>query len=734
MKRNRYIHEKFSLFAAALAVCAAPTLAHAENYGYGGFGGFGQNSIELTPLGTLATGIFDDGAAEIVAYDPGTKRLFVVNGANATIDVLDISDPSNPTALTPIDVTIWDGMGVNEDAKANSVAVHDGLVAAAIENVNTQAPGAVLFFDADGTFLNRVVVGDLADGTDSALPDMVTFSPNGDWVLVANEGEPDDNYLVDPEGSVSIIDLRFGVENASVTNIDFRAFNGATLDPSIRIFGPGATVAQDLEPEFIAVSADSSTAWVAIQENNAVATIDIASASVTSLSGLGFKDHSDHRNTLDASNADDIINPTPWPVNGMYQPDSAVTFEVYGETYLITANEGDAREYLGTPGFVEETTVADVTLDPTAFPNAAMLQDPANLGALTITNTLGNADGDEDFDALFAFGARSFSIWKTNGTGPVDLIFDSGDALEQITAAYLPGEFNSTNDENMSFDDRSDSKGPEPEGLAVGVVDGRTYAFIGLERIGGIVVYDVSNPYRPSFVQYINTRDFSGNAMAGTAGDLAPEGLAFISAADSPTGQPLLAVAFEVSGSTTIFGVDEVVAQVDFRHRVCDGTLTGVFNTIVAASGETCILSDALVFGSVRAEYGSTLFVHGGGIFGNVAGDPGSSVAVLSSFVGGSIRCEDAVAPSGCQVSRAIVGGNVRSRWAEGGFVNVFSNYVDGNVRLTGNTVKSLVSLNTIGRDLTCRGNNPAPKPGGLPPTNTVFGDKEDQCDANFGF
>ncbi len=725
MKLNRFINAKVGPFAVSLVFCAVPMLAHAG--GNGGHGWHGRNSIELTPLGTYTTGIFDEGAAEIVAYDPDTERLFVVNGAKATIDVLDISDPNNLVALTPISVQVTD-----DDKQANSVAVKNGIVAAAVENFDKQAPGAVIFFDTNGTVLNRLVVGDFETGTDSALPDMVTFSPNGDWVLVANEGEPNDDYTVDPEGSVSIIDLRRGVASAKVTNVDFRAFNRASMDPGIRVFGRSATVAQDLEPEYIAVSDDSSTAWVAIQENNAIATIDIASGTVTALRGLGFKDHSDHGNTLDASDVDGTINPTPWPVSGMYQPDSMVSYEVNGQTFLITANEGDAREYEGKPGFIEEAEVSSLRLDPTAFPNAAHLQMPANLGNLTVTTTIGDHDNDGDFDELFAFGARSFSIWGTDGS--VDLVYDSGDALEQITIANLPGEMNSTNDENATFDDRSSSKGPEPEGLAVGEVGARTYAFIGLERIGGIVVYDVSNPYHPTFVQYINTRDFSGDAAAGTAGDLAPEGLAFISAADSPIGQPLLAVAYEVSGTTRIFAIDEVAAEFNFGRVSCNETMTGIFNRVVAVPGGNCVLSNALVFGGVRAEPGSTLFVHGGAVYGNISSSPDASLAVLSSFVGGNIRCEGAVAPSGCQVSGTLVGGNVRSRWADGGFVNIFSNHVYGNVRLAGNDVQSIVSMNEIYRNLTCRGNRHAPNPGGLPPTNDVYGEKRNQCDESLGF
>ncbi len=175
------------------------------------------------------------------------------------------------------------------------------------------------------------------------------------------------------------------------------------------------------------------------------------------------------------------------------------------------------------------------------------------LGRLTITNTKGDLDGDGDFDQLYAFGGRSFSIWDEFG----NLVYDSSDDFEKLTEELFPEDFNSTNDDNDSFDSRSDDKGPEPEGVTVGVVDDITYAFIGLERIGGIMVYNISNPKKPKFVQYFNNREFDGNAEEGTAGDLGPEGLKFISAEDSPNGQALLVAANEVSGSTTIYQVSK---------------------------------------------------------------------------------------------------------------------------------------------------------------------------------
>ena len=921
-----------------------------------------QKSISLTAIGTYASGIFDAGGAEIVAYDPRTRWLFVVNAQAATVDVLSIRDPSRPEKVGEIDVTPF-------GAVANSVAVHDGVIAVAVENFGKTDPGTVVLFNRQLRLLKAVQVG--------ALPDMLTFSPDGRWLLVANEGEPNNDYSIDPEGSVSIIDMRrgaAGVRQGDVRIASFTAFNGAQLDPSIRIFGPNATVAQDIEPEYI-TSHDSRTAWATCQENNALAIIDIRSATVTKLVGLGFKDHSlvnaknldiyefspaalpsigataagqelflggfsglhfegvdpmtghlkfithtdrgpnaepsginrpfllpeftpaivrfeldrdtgaltltqqiplkngqgepltglpntaigDSANTphnderpvdlmgnvlsldplggdfegvvvdpndasfwmvdeyrpaiyhfgadgvlidrfvpmgtaaaagqtlgtealpevlaqrrqnrgfeaiaydggkiyafvqspvrnpttlsngdlnqmtnirvvefdpatlatrqfiyvmdnpnlgpepntradkigdavsfgngeflvverdddsvpgdnpstiekkiyrfnltgatdvsdligtvgttgktvdqltvsemiengihpiekilhvdlnavgynqvqkveglalidpqtlavindndfgvasitvnddgtftlnyvpepiqlgiiettgsgLDASDRDGKVNIRQWPVKGLYLPDAIASYKVGPKTFLITVNEGDAREY---DAFEEAIRVGDddVILDPAVFPNEAVLKDNANLGRLNITTTMGKGPAGL-YTELFAFGTRSFSIWDVDG----HLKYDSGDALERITAEAYPSNFNASNTNN-DFDNRSDDKGPEPEGVVIGKVSGTPYAFIGLERIGGVVVFDISDPQAPKFVQYVNNRNFDVEPETDDgegdprAGDLGPEGLLFISKEASPNGKPLLVVGNEISGTTTIYEI-----------------------------------------------------------------------------------------------------------------------------------------------------------------------------------
>jgi len=521
-----------------------------------------EPEVTLSSVGVFETGIFDEGAAEIVTFDPSSDRLFVVNSNDSTIDVLDLSDPASPTLISQIDATALGG-------GANSIAVSGGILAVAIEATTATDPGLVAFYDAATLSLDgQVTVG--------ALPDMVTFTPDGQTVLVANEGEPSDDLTINPEGSISIIDVSGGAATATLEGTaTFTSFNGmedALNADGVRIFLPGATVAEDVEPEFIAVSADGTTAFVALQENNALAIVDIATATVTELVSFGTVDHSQAGFEFDP-NDDDGINIVNGPVFGMRMPDAIASVEIDGETFIVTANEGDGREFEtedpmtgdDVEVFIEVVDVDDAVSDGLIDLTAFTTDELTALNDLEISNVSGDTDGDGMLEELFSFGARSFSIFAADGT----LVFDSGSDFETITAEEFPDDFNSNNDENDSFENRSDDGGPEPEGVAVGVVDGVTLAFIGLERIGGIMVYDISDPTAPVFEDYINIRDFTvdvqlpDDSVNPAVGDLGPEGLAFVSADDSPSGAPLLIVGNEVSGTTRIFEVGLEMVPVD---------------------------------------------------------------------------------------------------------------------------------------------------------------------------
>lgn len=509
----------------------------------------------LTPIGRHTNNApFELSAAEIVKHDPAKQRLYVVNARDIRVDILDIRNPRNPVKIHSLDLSPYGRV-------VNSVDIRKDLVAVAVEaNVKTD-PGVVVFFNTRHEHLNTVTVG--------ALPDMLTFTPDGRYVLCANEGEPDSYNStnapsIDPEGSVSIIDISrnsrrddddddhdnyAGVRNARVRTADFRAFNRDNIPAGIRIYGPNATVPQDLEPEYITVSANSSIAWVTLQENNALAMINIHDAEVMQLLPLGYKDHSQPGFGLDASDQDNrTINIRPWPIKGIYNPDTIANYKFFGVTFLVMANEGDTREW---PGFREDVRLSTRTLDPTAFPDGAELKKTNNLGRLNVSSVDGDIDGDGDLDEIYSYGARSFTIRTIFG----HLIYDSADHLEQLTAVAHPANFNASHSNN-TFDNRSPSKGPEPEGLALGRIGSRTLAFVAMERISGIAAYDITNPFRIKLVGYVNNRDFSTPFNFATSGDLGPEGVHFISADQSPNGKPLVVVAYEISGSTTIFQVD----------------------------------------------------------------------------------------------------------------------------------------------------------------------------------
>jgi len=486
-----------------------------------------------------------DGSAEIVAYDAATQRLFVLNSTATKVHILDFSNPMN---ITPVQTINMSAYGIS----ATSIACKNGIVAATVEGAGF-GNGKVVLMDTNGNNIHVVEAG--------VLPDMVTFSPDGTKVLAANEGQPKSDYSIDPEGSVSVIDVGGGLSNIDqldVTTIDFHAFDSqkdVLKQQGVRIFGPNASVSQDFEPEYITISENGQTAWVTLQENNAIAVIDLVANQVTGIYPLGLKDHSIDHNSIDFSDQSPQIFLSTWPVKGMYLPDAIASYTVAGVTYLVTANEGDVREY---DALEEEVKVgsSSYVLDPVAFPNAALLKKNNNLGRLAVTNQSGDTDGDGDFDEIHAFGARSFSIWN-GATGA--LVYDSGDDFERITSSdtVFGAMFNASND-NSNFKNRSDNKGPEPEGVTIGAINGSVYAFITLERIGGVMVYDVTDPANPTFVAYKNHR------TPGTMeGDLGPEGIIYIRPENSPVDKGLIVMANEVSATISIYQINNDVLGTD---------------------------------------------------------------------------------------------------------------------------------------------------------------------------
>ncbi len=464
--------------------------------------------------------------AEIVAIDVDAGRVFNTFSGGVEIRAIDTGDLIGT-------FTVANAGGVN------SVAVKNGVVAIAAESaVSTQDPGVVAFFnttDAPGSVpLHRISAG--------ALPDMLTFTPDGTRVLVANEGEPNASYTVDPEGTISIIDISGGITSASVSHLNFNAFDGSKAAIEAeggRIFGPGASVSADLEPEYISVSPDGSTAFVTLQENNAVARIDLSTNTIVDVQGLGYKDHSLPGNALDASNNDGVDgNLQNWPVLGMYQPDAIDSYEANGQLYYVTANEGDARDY---DGYSEEVRVRDLILDrdndnvDDAF---SPLQDNDRLGRLKTTTANGDIDGDGRHERIYSYGARSMSIWDADGK----LVGDTGDIIEQVIADQFPARWQ---------EGRADDKGPEPEAIKLFALDDWMYALVGLERTSGFMLFDITDPNQPLYMDYI-FNEF----------DVGLEGIdvsimqAFSDGGVSAWGW--LAIASEVSATTTFYRMQRV--------------------------------------------------------------------------------------------------------------------------------------------------------------------------------
>src|SRR5262245_45243295 len=508
------------------------------------------NGVELVRLGSYAA---SGGNAEVVSFDPSTDRLYILNATGNKIEIVQIGSSGALSKTGEINLA-----ALTEFGGANSVAVKNGIVAVAYGNVTVGDNGFVALFNAAGVLqgASPIEVG--------VLPDMVTFTPDGSKILVANEAEAVSTSS-NASGTISIIDVSAGAAAAAVLGtVGFTALNGseAALDGALGLsLFPGQSAAADIEPEYIAVAPDGTRAYVTLQEVNAVAVIDLTNPTATSplaILPLGSVDRSLAGNAFDPSDQDGIDIAT-WNVRSLPQPDAIATFTVGGETYFVTANEGDARVGTGLTGEEVRLGNASYDLDNTAFPNEATLKDNANLGRLNVINHEGDTDGDGDIDVITTFGGRGISIFKQNADGSIEKVRETGGEFERILAQQPNANF-FFNGENAfgTFDSRSDNKGPEPEGVDIGVINGRTYAFVVLERAGGVMIYDVTVPANATFVGYKPPLP----STAQPSPDNGPETVKFISAADSPTGTALIVTANEVGNATTVYAAVTPIYQI----------------------------------------------------------------------------------------------------------------------------------------------------------------------------
>ncbi len=557
----------------------------------------GTQELTLNYTSSFKPNTLTGSTTEIVVHDAATQRLFMTSAVQDRLDIADFTNPAAISLIKSINMAPYGGI--------TSVAVKNGVVAVACPNANEQLDGSVVFFNTNGDFIKQVTVG--------ALPDMITFSPDGNKIFTANEGQPNTSYSVDPEGSVSIIDISGGIASVNQTKVTtllltgYNAQETALIASGIRKTRLSSTLSQDFEPEYVTVSADSKKAWVVLQENNAIAEIDLTTNTYTSIWPLGKKDFNVNGSGLDASDNSGKIHISNFPVKSYFMPDGIANYTANGKTYLVTANEGDEKEY-GT--FVERTTVGAVTLDPTIFPNAAVLQETHNLGRLRISSFNGDTDNDGDFDELIMVGARSFSIFDTDAK---NIVYDSKDDMELITSkSPITSAFFNTDNESTTLKNRSRSKGPEPEGVTVATIAGKVYAFVGLERVGGVMVYNITDPANVKFVDYKNNR----TATQATS-DLGPEGIIYISAANSPTGKPYVMIANEISGNISVFEVAGPVVN-PFKLQL--------LHSSDGEGGSNNMANFAAVFEKLESQYPNTIKISSGdnwipGPFFNASGD-----------------------------------------------------------------------------------------------------------------
>lgn len=530
----------------------------------------GQNG-KLTFIANYSVGTSnsDGGVAEIVKYNPDNQKMYIVNGAVQSVDIVSLSSV-NSTEMTELTTDIrLDVASLGEEFGFNSGDITSvdvnpilDIVAIAVQDEDYSAGGSIVLLDYDGNYITHFQAG--------VQPDMVTFSPDGNYLLSADEGEPRNGYAiegaVDPMGSVTFIDLTNGIEEATAQIIDFSDYDSQRdlLIADQVLLKTEAAPSVDLEPEYITISEDNKYAYVTLQEANAIATFDMANKAFISIKGLGFKDHNLETNALDVLD-DEKAELSTQDLYGVYMPDGCATVNINGTQYILTANEGDSRDWgEGDNAYTDESTGV-VTADETDY--EIIVIDNASKDGL-------------DADSQYLYGARSFSIWNAES---LTQVFDSRSDFEKITADLYPEYFNSSNNKTK-LDSRSPKKGPEPEGIASLTLGNSIYAFVGFERIGGVMMYDITDPNTAFFVDYLNLRDFNGSNES-ESGALGPEGLCVINGEDSPTGKPLLLVANEVSGTVNILEVQ--VTEDDSNSAEADSTDLTDAETLDESSAES---------------------------------------------------------------------------------------------------------------------------------------------------
>lgn len=530
-------------------------------------------NMELTARYNDSAMNADGGSMEIVTYDTVRQIAYVVSGLRGTVVSVPLKQLENGSTVQSLtntaqyDLSAWvsDDTFTYGDITSVCISPDGSQLAVAVQHADYTQPGRIAVFDLNeaGALEQRAMT--LVEA--GVQPDMVTFTPDGRHILSANEGEPRMGYTaqgaVDPAGSVTLVDAG----TLTAVTLGFDAFDHAELAAQGVVLKKGASPAVDLEPEYIAASND--TAYVALQEANAIAVLDLNARNFTGIYSLGFEDYSTVK--LDLDKGDETYAPANYEnLLGIRMPDGISLYSVDGLDYLLTANEGDGRAW------PVETEADSNEIKDKVSPSGKLEMDKK----VTWFDAAQYDGLQEGVDYLF--GGRTLTMFRVTESG-LEEVFTSGSDFEEKTFEYLPEVFNCSND-NVEPEDRSGKKGPEPETVTVGTVNGRTYAFVALERIGGVMAYDITDPTQAQYVNYINSREFDSDVQ----GDVAPEGLTFIPAGGGR--QAMLLAACEVSGTVAVYELREA--------GLTEPTVQTSPKTYVVAPGDCLWNIAARVYGS----------------------------------------------------------------------------------------------------------------------------------------
>ena len=520
-----------------------------------------EATVKVTEIVSISSGD-GEGSNEIAAFHAGSKRIFATNGVKNAIDIFDISDVANPKKLSSVSLSPY-GNDVTSVAAGKDVVVAVVLVSETFSatGVPTTPNGKIVVFDPNGKVLSSPdILG--------VLPDSVTFAPNGTTALVAIEAQPvcakdnpatteketsDYSKASDPVGGVSVVDLT----NPAAPVVRFAGFDKFTVAEmrakGIAVSSVVNNVSKDFEPEFV-TAVDNNYAYVTIQEANAIGKLNIESATFESIT-RAFESRVS-RVARDTSDKDSGAGPRTYQnVVGASQPDAIAGFKVGLGNYFLTANEGDAREYTCLN---DDLRSAALKVDTRRFRDWTTLSGLAALGRAKVNPNIGDKDGDGDIDTIHLRGSNSMTMYR-DGVA----IWDSGELLDQVqTQAFGVANINgshsySSDKSTMNYvgQDRSDDKGAEPEGVALGMVGDRRIAILGLERMTALAIFDITRPLFPVFQEWIQMLP----TKATPAKDVkhwSPEGIVFVPADKSPSGKALIITSYELSGSLSIHQIE----------------------------------------------------------------------------------------------------------------------------------------------------------------------------------